>query len=295
MIGRVIKFHNSFFFVELDGQSAQLMPCSLRGLLKRDRRQTAVCAGDFVEITPLDDGSGVIKRVVDRKNFLIRPAVANVDQLILTFAAAEPDLHPLLLNRFLVLAEASAVEKIIICINKIDLIDDAAHFLDDYSNLYDIIKVSARNGNGIDRLRSKLADRVTVFAGPSGVGKSSLLNAIDPSIDQTVGSISDKIRRGKNTTRVAELIKFADGYLVDTPGFSAVELADLGVDEKNLAHYFPEFHQPSARCRFNPCSHSHEPDCAVKGAVDDGTILEQRYAAYVAMLKELKERDKKYD
>ena len=127
----------------------------------------------------------------------------------------------------------------------------------------------------------------------SGVGKSSILNAIDPSINQTVGSISDKIRRGKNTTRVAELIKFAGGYLVDTPGFSAVELADIGVDDKNLAHYFPEFHQHSARCRFNPCSHSHEPDCAVKAAVADGKILEQRYSAYVAVLKELKERDKK--
>ena len=293
MLGRVIKFHNSFFFVETDDRADRLIPCSLRGLLKRDRRQTAVCAGDFVEITPLDDGSGVIKRVVDRRNLLIRPAAANVDQLILTFAAAEPDLHPLLLNRFLVLAEASDIDKIIICVNKIDLIEDAAHFLDAYSNLYDIIKVSARSGAGIDRLRSKLADRVTVFTGPSGVGKSSILNAIDPSISQTVGSISDKIRRGKNTTRVAELIKFAGGYLVDTPGFSAVELADLGVDEKNLAHYFPEFHQHSARCRFNPCSHSHEPDCAVKAAVDDGIILAERHQTYLAMLNELNERKSK--
>ena len=290
MIGRVIKFHNSFFFVEC---GARLIPCSLRGLLKRDKRLITICPGDFVEITLLDDGSGVIKRVVDRKNLLIRPAAANIDQIVLTFAAAEPDLHPLLLNRFLVLAEAAAVEHIIICVNKIDLIDDAAHFLDDYSSLYRIIRVSARSGSGIDNLRAQLTDRVTVFTGPSGVGKSSILNAVDPSINQTVGSISDRIRRGKNTTRVAELIKFAGGYLVDTPGFSAVELADAGVDDKNLAHYFPEFHHHSARCRFNPCSHSHEPDCAVKAAVADGTILEQRYAAYVAMLKELKEREKK--
>lgn len=290
MIGRVIKFHNSFFFVELDGE---LIACSLRGLLKRYKKQTIVSAGDFVEISRLKDGSGVIERVVDRKNLLIRPAAANVDQLILTFAAKEPDLHPLLLNRFLVLAEASGVERIIICVNKIDLIDDAAGFLDDYNQLYDVIKTSARNGLGVDQLRSMLADKVTVFTGPSGVGKSSLLNAIDPSINQTVGSISDRIRRGKNTTRVAELIKFAGGYLIDTPGFSAVELSDLGVDDKNLPHYFPEFNQYSARCRFNPCSHSHEPDCAVKRAVDDKFILTERYESYLTLLKEINERKSK--
>ena len=112
-------------------------------------------------------------------------------------------------------------------------------------------------------------------------------------INQNVGTISDKIRRGKNTTRVAELIKFAGGYLVDTPGFSAVELIDLGVDDKNLAHFFPEFNQYSARCRFSPCSHSHEPDCAVKNAVDDGLILEERYENYLSLLKEINERKSK--
>ena len=290
MIGRVIKFHNSFFFVELDGK---LVECSLRGLLKRYKKQTIVCPGDFVEISLLNDGSGVIKRVVDRKNLLVRPAAANVDQLILTFAAKEPDLHPLLLSRFLVLAEASGIEHITVCINKIDLVDPNSKILDGYERLYDLIKVSARNGIGIDRLRSKLADRVTVFTGPSGVGKSSILNAIDPSINQTVGTISDRIRRGKNTTRVAELIKFADGYLVDTPGFSAVELNELGVDDKNLAHYFPEFHQYSARCRFNPCSHSHEPDCAVKAAVAEHNILNERYESYLSLLKEINERKSK--
>ena len=288
MIGRVIKFHNSFFFVESGGE---LIACSLRGLLKRFKKQTGVCPGDFVELERNADGSGVIKRVVDRKNLLTRPAAANVDQLIITFAVRDPDIHPLLLNRFLVLAEASGVEDISICLNKIDL--DESFSLDGYEKLYDIIRVSARSGFGIERLKQKLADRVTLFTGPSGVGKSSLLNAIDPSIDQTVGKISDRIKRGKNTTRVSELIKFAGGYLVDTPGFSAVELSELGVDDKNLAHHFREFHAFAAQCRFNPCSHSHEPDCAVKDAVDNNLILDQRYQSYISMLKELNERKSK--
>lgn len=288
MIGRVIKFHNSFFFVEAEGES---IACRLRGLLRRYKRETPVCPGDFVEIERLDDGTGVIKRVVDRKNLLPRPAAANVDRIILTFAVREPELHPLLLNRFLVLAEASGIENISICLNKVDL--DPNFNLDGYDRLFDIIKVSARSGAGIDRLREKLADQVTLFTGPSGVGKSSILNAIDPSIEQTVGRISDRIKRGKNTTRVSELIKFAGGYLVDTPGFSAVELSELGVDEKNLAHHFREFHDFAQHCRFNPCSHSHEPDCAVKRAVENNFILPERYVAYVSMLKELNERKSK--
>ena len=290
MIGRVIKFHNSVFFVECGDR---LIECSLRGLLKRYKKQTIVCAGDFVEFELINDGTGVIKRVVDRKNLMVRPAAANVDQIILTFAAKEPDLHPLLLNRFLVLAEASAVEHIAICINKTDLVDDTVKLLDGYDMLYDMLKVSARNGIGIEQLRLRLEGRVTVFTGPSGVGKSSLLNAIDPSINQTVGSISDRIRRGKNTTRVCELIKFAGGYLVDTPGFSAVELNEFGVDERNLAHHFPEFHRHAARCRFNPCSHSHEPDCAVKHAVDTHDILAERYESYLSLLTEINERKSK--
>ena len=288
MIGRVIKFHNSFFFVE---NGDELIACSLRGLLKRFKNRTPVCPGDFVDFDQNADGTGVINHVVDRKNLLIRPAAANVDQIILTFAVREPEIHPLLLNRFLVLAEASGIDNISICLNKIDL--DEHFSLYGYENLYDIIRVSARNGFNLERLKSKLADKITVFTGPSGVGKSSLLNALDPSINQTVGKISDRIKRGKNTTRVAELLKFADGYLVDTPGFSAVELQELGVDEKNLAHFFKEFHDFAVRCRFNPCSHSHEPDCAVKTAVENALISRERYSAYLSLLKELNERKSK--
>ena len=290
MIGRVIKFYNSFFFVEVEGE---LLPCKLRGLMKRDKRSgSAVCPGDFVEISKLDDGTGVIEKVQPRHNMLKRPTVANIDQVILTFAAASPDLNRLLLNRFLVLAEWSGIEKIIICINKIDLIDEAESFLSEYESLYNIIRVSTVTGKNIDKLQTQLSNKVTVLTGPSGVGKSSILNAIEPNFNLKVGDVSEKIQRGRHTTRVSELIPFADGFLVDTPGFSAVDLVEVGLDASQLANCFKEFTKYAGSCKFTGCSHSHEPDCAVKLAVEEGKILNERYSAYISMLNEINERKK---
>ena len=285
MIGRVIKFYNSFFFVQVGGE---LIPCKLRGLLKRDKKiGSAVCVGDFVEISRLKDKSGVIEQIQSRRNFLIRPAVANVDRVILTFAVDAPKLHPLLLNRFLVLAEQSAIGEVIICVNKIDLAK-AENFLAEYESLYKVLRVSAMTGTGIDELKKILSAGVTVFAGPSGVGKSSLLNAIDSRLRLKVGKVSEKILRGKHTTRIAELIEFGDGFLVDTPGFSAVDLAEAGLDKNNLRHCFKEFAEFASACKFlNVCSHSHEPDCGVKAAVERGDILTERYTAYLTLLDEV--------
>ena len=284
-IGRIIKFYNSFFFVQVGGE---LIPCKLRGLLKRDKKiGSAVCVGDFVEISRLKDKSGVIEQVQSRRNFLIRPAVANVDRVILTFAVDAPKLHPLLLNRFLVLAEQSAIGEVIICVNKIDLAA-AENFLAEYEPLYKVLRVSAMTGTGLDELRKILSSGVTVFAGPSGVGKSSLLNAIDSRLRLKVGKVSEKILRGKHTTRIAELIEFGDGFLVDTPGFSAVDLAEAGLDKNNLRHCFKEFAEFASACKFlNVCSHSHEPDCGVKAAVERGLILPERYNAYRTLLDEV--------
>ena len=283
-IGRVIKFYNSFFFVKV---SDEIIPCKLRGLLKRDKKiGGAVCVGDFVEISSLKDKSGVIENVQSRRNILIRPPVANVDRVILTFAVDEPKLHPLLLNRFLVLAEKSALNEIIICLNKIDLASEK-NFLSEYESLYKILRVSALTGEGIDELRKFLSSGVTVFAGPSGVGKSSLLNAIDKNFRLKVGKISEKILRGKHTTRISELISFGDGFLVDTPGFSAVGLPDAGLDKKNLRHYFKEFATFAENCKFMNCSHSHEPDCGVKAAVEHENILRERYESYLTLLEEV--------
>jgi len=284
-IGRVIKFYNSFFFVKV---GAEIIPCKLRGLLKRDKKiGSAVYVGDFVEISRLKDKSGVIENVQSRRNVLIRPATANVDRVILTFAFDAPKLHPLLLNGFLVLAEKSALDEIIICVNKIDLAAQK-NFLAEYEPLYKVLRVSAATGEGLDDLRKILSASVTVFAGASGVGKSSLLNALDKNLRLKVGSVSEKILRGKHTTRVAELLEFGGGFVVDTPGFSAVDLAQAGIDKNNLRHCFKEFATFASACKFrNVCTHSHEPDCGVKAAVERGDILRERYDAYLTLLAEV--------
>ena len=259
-----------------------------RGLLKRDRKiGSAVCVGDFVKISRLKDNSGVIESVQSRRNLLIRPPIANVDRVILTFAFDAPKLHPLLLNRFLVLAEKSALDEIIICVNKIDLAAER-NFLAEYEPLYKVLRVSAATGEGIDELRKILSSGVTVLAGPSGVGKSSLLNAVDKSLRLKVGKVSEKILRGKHTTRIAELLEFGGGFLVDTPGFSAVDLVQAGLEKNNLRGYFKEFSEFAGACKFlNACSHSHEPDCSVKAAVERGDILRERHEAYLTLLEEV--------
>lgn len=284
-IGRVIKFYNSFFFVKVGDE---LIPCKLRGLLKRDKKiGNAVYVGDLVEISRLKDKSGVIESIQSRRNILIRPATANVDRVILTFAVDAPKLHPLLLNRFLILAEKSALDEIIICVNKIDLAAEK-NFLSEYEPLYKVLRTSTVTGEGIDELRKILSSGVNVLAGPSGVGKSSLLNAVDKNLKLKVGKISEKILRGKHTTRISELIEFGEGFLVDTPGFSAVDLTEAGLNKNNLRRYFKEFEAFAAECKFlNVCSHSHEPNCGVKAAVERGDILRERYEAYVALLAEV--------
>ena len=281
--GRVLKFYNSFFYVQTD---TELLTCRLRGKLKRDRRGvSAVCPGDLVELTKLADGTGVLERPLARRNLLRRPAVANIDQVILTFAAAEPDLHPLLLNRFLVLAEWSGIPSVVICVNKMDLAAEQ-DVLSCYGKYYPVLRVSAKRGEGIELLRERLVGKVTVFAGPSGVGKSSVLNALHAGLSLATGAVSEKIRRGRHTTRVAELLPFAGGFLVDTPGFSSMELADI--DPAELSACFPDFQPYLGHCRFSPCTHSHEPDCAVKAALEAGELLRERYDAYCAILDEIK-------
>ena len=286
MIGRVIKFYNSFFFVKVEND---LIPCKLRGILQRDKKVgSAVYPGDFVEISKLKDKSGVIEKILPRKSLLNRPSVANVDRIILTFAAAQPDLHRLLLDRFISIAENSKLAEIVICVNKIDLIDDK-NFLSEYEKLYKVIKTSTLTGAGVDELKKIISSGVTVFAGASGVGKSSLLNKIDANLKLKVGTVSEKILRGKHTTRVSELIEFGDGFLVDTPGFSAVDLNEAGITAENLKYCFREFEKFSGECKFlNGCSHSHEPNCGVKNAVENKKILRERYENYLTLLKELK-------
>ena len=291
--GRVIKAYNSFFYVLTEAEAGQeLVTCKLRGKFKKSRRSIGVVPGDHVRIDRLPDGSGVVEEQLPRTSLLKRPAVANITQVVLTFAAAQPDLHPLLLNRFLVLAEWSGIPKIVICVNKQDLYaGDIGAFLKAYEQIgYPVLRVSAQQGEGIEALRQQLQGETTVFAGPSGVGKSSLLNRIDERLSLQTGQVSEKIKRGRHTTRVAELLPYAGGFIVDTPGFSAMELTEL--DIQDLPGYFPEFRPHLDACRLAPCSHTHEPDCAVKAAVAAGAITQERYDAYVNIYEEIKENQK---
>ena len=284
---QVIKMYNGFYYLQVAGQE-ELLSCRLRGRIKRNKG--AVVTGDYVEYQMLEDGTGVIERCLPRRTLLKRPAVANIDQVLITFAARQPDLNQLLLNRFLVLAEWSGIPEIVICINKCDLLEEKADFLQDYVQAgYKLLMVSAQEGQGIQELKNLLTGRVTVFAGPSGVGKSSLLNAVDSNLELATGKISDKIKRGKHTTRAACLLPLPEGgTVVDTPGFSAAELENI--DKAQLAHYFPEFRPYIEKCYYNTCTHSHEPDCAVKEAVAAGAICQARYEAYLNILQTINER-----
>ena len=296
-IGQVIKTYNGFYYVKKEEEAltveGELLSCRLRGRIKREKG--AVVTGDMVEYALLDDGTGVIERCLPRKSMLHRPAVANIDQVIITFAVKSPDINSLLLNRFLVLAEWSNIPEIVICINKLDLQANIANdFIRPYIEAgYRVIFASAHNGQGIDEIRELLKGKVTVFAGPSGVGKSSLLNAIDENLSLGTGVISEKIKRGKHTTRVACLLPVSTGgIVVDTPGFSAAELDHL--DKHMLAEYFPEFRPLVEKCYYNTCTHSHEPDCGVKNALSAGLISQERYEAYLNILQTILERKKAY-
>ena len=286
--GRILKVYNNVLHVATEDA---VILCQLRGRVKKGRSDMGLVPGDLVALERISSEEGVIERIEARTNLLRRPRVANLTQIVITVAAASPDPHPLVVSRFLVLAELSGVKKIILCVNKMDLCTgDPAAFLAEYEAAgYPVLRVSAEQGAGLDELRARLAGEITVLAGPSGAGKSSLLNAIDPTLALATGAVSEKIGRGRHTTRRAELLPFAGGYVVDTPGFTQQELTELMPED--LAQCFPEFVHYTG-CRFAPCSHSHEPDCAVKAAVEAAELSRMRYDAYIALLAELKSKRK---
>ena len=285
--GRILKVYNSVVHVSVDGAE---MLCKLRG--KSMRGRDALLPGDVVRVVCGTDGEGVIEGAEPRTSLLARPRVANLTQIVITVAAASPDPPPLVVSRFLVLAEHSGIRSIVLCINKIDLIDGeaAARLCAPYEAAgYPVLPVSAAEGTGIAALRERLSGEITVFAGPSGAGKSSLLNAMDSSLGLAVGAVSEKIGRGRHTTRRAELLPFVGGYVVDTPGFTQQELTEIS--QEKLTACFSEFSRYGG-CRFAPCSHSHEPGCAVKAAAAAGEISRERYDAYIALLDEIRSKKK---
>lgn len=280
--GVVIKNMNGYFYVQTP--NGDVHECKVRGRLKKERYSLLV--GDSVTITE----DSWIDAIEPRRNSLRRPAIANIDQVIVVVAAREPDIHPLLLDRLLVMIHHSHIPPILV-INKYDLhTEDTVKLKSIYEKIgYTVLCTSTYTGEGIDELRHVLHGKISGFAGPSGVGKSSLLNAVDPNFAFQTGAVSDKIKRGRHTTRHASLYSLDESsFIMDTPGFSALEHTGMTIEE--LVHTFPEFGDHDRGCKFSPCSHSHEPICSVKDALANGQISEQRYQSYLTIKSELEDQ-----
>ncbi|GMA99637.1 ribosome small subunit-dependent GTPase A [Pelosinus sp. IPA-1] len=286
--GVILKTYNSFYYVKTNDK---VIMCTLRGRFKKERFSLLV--GDEVEYDITENDKGIIEKILPRRSMLKRPMIANIDQVIVTFAAVNPNINAVLVDRFLVLAEMSDLD-IIICINKTDLADmqELEPLLALYRSIgYKVITLSAKLGLGIRELQNALSDKISVFAGPSGAGKSTILNTIEAGLTLVTGEVSEKIGRGKHTTRFAELLPLTTGgFVVDTPGFSFTEFDD--VKKNDLMYYFPEIAAIVQECKFNTCLHVKEPQCAIKQAVLEGRINEQRYNSYIEILSEIQEKKK---
>ena len=287
MQGKIVKGISGFYYVHVVGTG--IYECKAKGVFRN--RKVKPLVGDNVEIVVLDEEKhlGNVEEILPRTNELIRPAVSNNDMALVIFAAAKPDPNFNLLDRFLCMMEYQKVP-VTICFNKCDLVSE-----EEKENLqkiyapagYDILFTSVKTGENIDRLKALLAEKTTTVAGPSGVGKSSLINELQTDVRMQTGAISDKIGRGKHTTRHSEIISIGqDTYIMDTPGFSSMDLP--GFKKEDLWTCYPEFVPYEPECRFIGCSHIGEPDCGVKNALAEGKISRVRYDNYVMLYDEMK-------
>lgn len=281
MEGKIIKGIGGFYYVKT---SEGLIECKARGKFRHKDLKPMV--GDNVTIK-LERNKGVIEDIHERSSELFRPTVANVNLAFVVFAIKNPDLNFDLLNRFLVLCESNNIEAIV-CLNKVDLVtEEEKNNLKDKINSigYEVLFINAKEGIGVDLLRERMEGNVTVLCGPSGAGKSTLINTLTNREHMETGEVSNKIGRGKHTTRHSELIDVENGYIVDTPGFSTLEVNFI--DKEELRYALPDFRQYNHECKFRGCLHYKEPQCAVKQAVEEGKINKTRYDFYIRTLEEI--------
>lgn len=289
MQGKIIKGIAGFYYIY--AEDGNVYECKAKGIFRKDNFKPLV--GDNVEITVLneEEKEGSVTSILPRRNSLIRPAVANVDQAFLIFAMENPKPNFLLLDRFLIMMKQQEIPAVI-CFNKKDVgeKEEMEKLYEIYTGCgYRVVLSSTYEGEGMDEIHEILKGKTTVVAGPSGVGKSSITNCMQGEVQMETGEISKKLKRGKHTTRHSQVIPVEKNtFLVDTPGFSSLYLTDM--KEEELRDYFPEFAMYEPQCRFQGCMHIHEPGCAVKKALSEGKISQQRYDNYLALYEELKEK-----
>lgn len=286
MEGKIIKGIGGFYYIKT---SEGIIECKARGKFRHKDMKPMV--GDNVTIK-VEKGKGVIEEIHERTSELIRPTVSNVTLAFVVFAIKSPDLNFDLLNRFLILCESNNIEAIV-CLNKVDLVsekerEEVKKKITDIG--YEVLFINAKEGLGIEELRKRMECNVTVLCGPSGAGKSTLINQLADKEHMETGMVSDKIGRGKHTTRHSELIEIDNGYIVDTPGFSTLDVTFI--EKEKLKYYFPDFDQYNDTCKFRGCVHYKEPGCSLKEAVEEGKINKHRYEFYIRTLEEIIEGGK---
>ncbi|WP_413365424.1 ribosome small subunit-dependent GTPase A [Lysinibacillus sp. 3P01SB] len=290
--GQIRKALSGYYYVEQDGE---LIQCRGRGVFRN--RGEAPLVGDVVDFTKDGESDGYVMKIHPRKNELVRPPIANIDQAILVFSVKEPEFNTILLDRFLVVLESFHIEPII-CLTKMDLLADSEHagleaYIEDYKAIgYEVITTYKEDVSLLDRLQPVLEGKTTVLAGQSGVGKSTLLNTLLPNLNLKTGIISQSLGRGKHTTRHVELIEVCGGLLADTPGFSSFDFDTI--EKEELTACFPEFQRIAEGCKFRGCLHIKEPKCAVKAALETGEIKAYRYEHYEQFLQEILDRKPRY-